>query len=119
MSDAAKIDQDMFFLRNLVVKFQDLSTSSVLLWWFPTEIQQVIESLFVQKPGDRDLYGILGLIMFAGIDGDESDLEMLEKVYGLKNTKNHSKLLCESQQNLSVLLFGTTVDNVREKWNGR
>lgn len=83
------------------------------MWWFPPKIQRIIEILFKNKPVEEDVPGLLSLIMFAGI-GFSYDEEVhfkkqvIETLY-LSDTTND---FYESQQNLSDLLFGITVDDV-------
>ena len=88
-----------------------------------------------RKPVEKDLGGLLALIMFAGIDFNEKDdsffqTEVIDKVFRMeekvKKVKKKVKtkvqvqdvpppnFLFDSQQNLLVLLFGITFDAVRK-----
>ena len=112
LSSSDKNKQDMSFFRCVLEKAKKLTGYSLYMWWFPYEIQVILERLFTRKPVDTDVGGLLGLIMLAGIDEEESDIELVENAYIPKNTKNVSNLLFDSQQNMSALLFGITVDDV-------
>jgi hypothetical protein len=126
------LKQDISFLgviRDNADKAGQLSKFSLYQWWFPTEIQEVMETLMARKPVEKDLDGLLALIMFAGIDFNEEDelffqTEVIDKVFRreVKVKKRTTKVedvlpsnfLFDSQQNLSVLLFGITFDDVRK-----
>ena len=117
LGDVAKSEQDMSFLRCLLDKARELTGASIFLWWFPTEIQEVIERLLLRKPLETDVGGLLGLIMFAGIGLDNDSFfqtKVIEKAYVPKHPSHCANLLFESQQNLSALLFRITLDNVRK-----
>ena len=54
--------------------------------------------------------------MFAGLAADETDFaitQIVKKMY-IQKTGYTSNLLNNSQQNLSALLFGITLDDVRK-----
>ncbi len=73
--------------------------------------------LMFRKPLDGDVGGLLALIMFAGIDFDDDDffeMQVIQKAFLPKTKDGANNFLFESQQNLSVLLFGLTVDDVRK-----
>ena len=114
LNDKEKLEQDMLFLQHILFKARPLTAYSVFLWWFPPEMQQVIELLMaLNKPLKHDMGGLLGAIMFAGLAADKTDFAMtqiVEKMYIQKK----ENLLNESQQNLSTLLFGITLDDVRK-----
>ncbi len=117
LSDDDKFQQDVTFLKELGKKSGSLTGFSLYMWWFPPEIQEVLEMLMVQKPLDGDVGGLLALIMFAGIDFDDDDffeMQVIQKAFLPKTKDGANNLLFESQQNLSVLLFGLTVDDVRK-----
>jgi hypothetical protein len=60
---------------------------------------------------------LLSLIMFAGLDFDDDnffEMQVIQKAFLPKTREGANNLLFESQQNLSVLLFGLTVDDVRK-----
>ena len=73
LSDDDKFQQDVTFLKELGKKSGSLTGFSLYMWWFPPEIQEVLEMLMVRKPLDGDVGGLLALIMFAGIDFDDDD----------------------------------------------
>ena len=107
----------MTFLRHILFLAKPLTTYSLFLWWFPPEIQQVIELLMQNKPLEHDMGGLLGVIMFAGLAGDKKDFAMtqiVEKIFLQKKGAYTPNLINESQQNLSALLFGITLDDVRK-----
>ena len=124
--------QDISFLgviRDKGDEAAQLSKFSLYQWWFPTEIQEVIETLMSRKPVENDLGGLLALIMFTGIDFNEEDelffqTEMIDKFVRREakvkkvTTKVQEVLppnfLFDSQTNLLVLLFGITFDDVRK-----
>ncbi len=117
LSDDDKFQQDVTFLKELGKKSGSLTGFSLYMWWFPPEIQEVLEMLMVRKPLDGDVGGLLALIMFAGIDFDDDDffeMQVIQKAFLPKTKEGANNLLFESQQNLSVLLFGLTVDDVRK-----
>jgi hypothetical protein len=118
LSDDDKFQQDVTFLKELGKKSESLTGFSLYMWWFPTEIQEVLEMLMFGKPLDGDVGGLLSLIMFAGIDFDDDnffEMQVIQKAFLPKTKDRANHLLFESQQNLSVLLFGlSTVDNVRK-----
>ncbi len=107
----------MSFLRHILFLARPLTAHSLFLWWFPPEIQQVIELLMAQnKPLEHDMGGLLGAIMFAGLAADKTDFaitQIVEKMY-IQKLGYASNLLKDSQQNLSALLFGITLDDVRK-----
>jgi hypothetical protein len=113
-----KFAQDVIVFTALYEKAKPLSGSSLFMWWFPHQIQLVIELLFKGKPLDEDVGGLLSLIMFACVGSDEDEYFkkniisslFLSKPHSL--SKLHTNIWIESQQNLSVLLFGITVDDV-------
>jgi hypothetical protein len=100
-------------MQYLIARSYNLSGTSLDMWWFPPEIQRIIEILFKNKPVEEDVPGLLSMIMFAGI-GFSYDKEVhfkkqvIETLY-LSDTTND---FYESQQKLSDLLFGITVDDV-------
>jgi hypothetical protein len=117
LSDEDKFQQDVKFLKELVKKSESLTGFSLYMWWFPTELQEVLEMLMFRKPLDGDVGMLLSLIMFAGIDFDEDiffEMQVIQKAFLPKTKDGANSLLFESQQNLSVLLFGLTVNNVRK-----
>ena len=71
LSDDNKFQQDVAFLKELRKKSESLTGYSLYVWWFPTEIQKVLEMLMSRKPLDADVGGLLTLFMFAGIDFDD------------------------------------------------
>ena len=85
LNDKDKLEQDMSFLRHIHFLARPLTAYSLFLWWFPPEIQQVIELLMaLNKPLENDMGGLLGAIMFAGLAGDETDFaitQIVEKMY--------------------------------------
>ena len=108
----------MDFLQDKADESAQLSKFSFYQWWFPTEIQQVIEKLMSRKPVEKDLGGLLALVMFAGIDFNEKDdsffqTEVIDKVFRseakVKKVKTKVQdvpppnFLFDSQHNLSVL----------------
>jgi hypothetical protein len=101
-------------MKYLIARSRNLSGTSLYMWWFPPEIQIIIEILFKNKPVEEDVPGLLSMIMFAGI-GFSYDEEVhfkkqvIETLYLLSDTTNN---FYESQHNLSELLFGITVDDV-------
>jgi hypothetical protein len=111
----------MSFLRCVLEKAKGLTGYSQYMWWFPRKMQVIFERLFAGKPLESDVGGLLGLIMFAGIEEEESGTgnlniaAMIEKAYLPRNKKNISNLLFDSQQNMSALMFGITVDNVSKQ----
>ena len=108
----------MTFLRHICFLARPLTAYSLFLWWFPPEIQQVIELLMAQnKPLEHDMEGLLGVIMFAGLAGDKTDFAMtqiVKKIFLQKKGAYTPNLINDSQQNLSALLFGITLDDVRK-----
>ncbi len=117
LSDDDKFQQDVAFLKELRKKSESLTGYSLYMWWFPTEIQKVLEMLMSRKPLDADVGGLLTLIMFAGIDFDDDkffEMQVIRKAFLPKDKVGTNNLLFESQQNLSVLLFGLTLDDVRK-----
>ena len=117
LSDDDKFQQDVTFLKELCKKSESLTGYSLFMWWFPTEIQKVLEMLMSQKPLDADVGGLLTLIMFAGIDFDDDkffEMQVIRKAFLPRDKDGTNNLLFESQQNLSVLLFGLSLDDVRK-----
>ena len=105
----------MSFLNSILSKVQDCTEFSLYMWWFPIEIQRVLEYLFKNKPAELDLNGLLSLIVFAGIDSEEDVYfkdEIIDKFYLSKITNQPENFFFDSQQNLSDLLFGITIDDV-------
>jgi hypothetical protein len=117
LSDDDKFQQDVTFLKKLGKKSESLTEFSLYMWWFPTELQEVVEIMMFRKPLDGDVGGLLSLIMFAGLDFDDDiffEMQVIQKAFLPKTKEGANNLLFESQQNLSVLLFGLTVDDVRK-----
>jgi hypothetical protein len=115
--DDDKFCQDVTFLKELCKKSESLTGYSLYMWWFPTEIQEVLEMLMSRKPLDADVGGLLTLIMFAGIDFDDDkffEMQVIQKAFLPKTKDGTNNSLFESQQNISFLLFGLTVDDVRK-----
>jgi hypothetical protein len=115
--DDNKFQQVVTFLKELGKKSESLTGFSLYMWWFPTEIQEVLEMLMFRKPLDGDVGRLLSLIMFAGIDFDNDiffETQVIQKAFLPKTEDGANNLLFESQQNLSVLLFGLNVDDVRK-----
>ncbi len=97
LTPTQKFEQDLLVVRNLRVKHNPQSRHSLYMWWFPNEIQVLIEPLMSQKPSDTDVSGLLSLILFAGIDLSEKtddffQDQIIEKVFLTtgkeKNNKN-------------------------------
>jgi hypothetical protein len=110
--DDNKFQQDVTFLKELGKKSESLTGFSLYMWWFPTELQEVLEMLMFRKPLDGDVGWLLSLIMFAGLDFDDDncfEMQVIQKAFLPKTKEGANNLLFESQQNLSVLLFGLTV----------
>jgi hypothetical protein len=118
LSDDNKFQQDVTFLKELGKKSESLTAFSLYMGWFPTELQEVLEMLMFRKPLVGDVGGLLSLIMFAaGLDFDDDnffEMQVIQKAFLPKTKEGANNLLFESQQNLPVLLFGLTVDDVRK-----
>jgi hypothetical protein len=67
LSDDNEFQQDVAFLKELGKKSESLTGFSLYMWWFPTELQEVLEMLMFRKRLDGDVGGLLSLIMFAGM----------------------------------------------------
>jgi hypothetical protein len=116
LSDDDKFQQDVTFLKEFGKKLEFVTGFSLYMWWFPTELQEVLEMFMFRKPLDGDVGGLLSLIMFAGIDFDDDiffEMQVIQKAFLPKTKEGANNLLFESQQNLSVLIFGLTIDDVR------
>ena len=106
---------DTLFNEALLVKAEELTRHSIYLYLFPPEIQVLIETLLSSKPANMDFGGLLGLIMFSAIDDEKYVLtEIIDKAFLPKDVEAENSMLYESQQNLSALLFGITLDDVRK-----
>ncbi len=105
--------QDLFLMDELLRKSKKLTGFSHLMWWFPSEIQPVIELLFKNKPLDQDVSGLLTLIMFAGI-GSNEDVYFRDEIVASVFLSAPKNPWYDSQQNLSSFLFGITLDDVRK-----
>ena len=115
LSDKLKLQQDLAFLNHMSAIGKELSKTSFLFWWFPRDVQVVIERLFQTKPVDLDLGGLLGAIMIAGLEFDDDEyLGVI--ITALYRTENNSQLY-EGAQNLAVLLFGITSNDVSNTLN--
>jgi hypothetical protein len=73
LSDDDKFQQDVIFLKELGKKSESLTGFSLYMWWFPTELQEVLEIIMFRKPLDGDVGGLLALIMFAGLAFDDDN----------------------------------------------
>jgi hypothetical protein len=107
----------MALMRHLKKDAEALGGTSIYTWWFPEKMQKIFERLFGHKTIDYDISGLLGLIMFAGIGEFESENlffseEVIAKLFLSTENKNRVNMFSESQQNLSCLLFGITLDDV-------
>jgi hypothetical protein len=76
-----KYRQDTRFMKFLSATAASLKTTSLYLYWFPIKIQVLIEGLFKNSNGDKDLSGLLSLIMLAGISLDE-DICFKDQIIG-------------------------------------
>lgn len=65
---------------------KELTGNSLLLRWCSNEIQDVIKLMCKEKPLDNNLNGLLGLIMFAGINEECFSSELIEKVMNAKSS---------------------------------
>jgi hypothetical protein len=89
------------------------------MWWFPNKIQVIIELLFTKKSLEGDVPGLLPLITFAGLESNKEEYsksQIIRHQYLSQTaTKPRAKnRIYESQQNLSDLLFGITLDDVSQ-----
>ena len=93
-----------------------LTESSILMNWFPNQIRNVIELHCTSKRADKDLGGLLGLLMFAGIDFEDKEFFTHEMI--MKSLKPEPaevfKWFVDSHHNLATFLFGITMDDVSE-----
>jgi hypothetical protein len=105
-------DHDMFFLKHLSKKSDDLSEQSFVSKLFPKRISETFEILCFSKNSENDLQGLLGLICFAGFDftDDQGPSKLCETVF--QSSKKNKNWLLDSQKNLSSFLFGITLDDV-------
>jgi hypothetical protein len=105
-----KMEQDVQFLTWMVHQYPELKKTSFLFWWFPRDIQVVIERLFQDKLLEFDTSALIGAIMIAGFEFDEDDYAALviDRMYRSKKTNGISK----GAQNLSSLIFGITMTDV-------
>jgi hypothetical protein len=74
----------MSLLKLLSEKASVLTKHYFYYFWFPQEIQVVIEPLLSPKCLDKDVARLLTLIMFAGINFDEEELfqsKIMEKTF--------------------------------------
>ena len=110
LTDERKLETDVAFLHHMSRISKELNKTSLYWWWFPRDVQVVMERLFQMKPLEGDVGGLLGVIMFAGFDFTEDDyfVKMANKLY----RHDSSSPLFEGVQNLAVLLFGSTIDDV-------
>jgi hypothetical protein len=82
-------------------------------------MQVIIELLFTKTSLEGDVPGLLSLIMFAGLESNEEEYfknQIIQHQY-LSQTTTKPKAknwIYESQQNLSDLLFGITLDDVSQ-----
>jgi hypothetical protein len=119
LSEEEKYRQDKQFLDFLFARAKALTGTSYYMWWFPNEIQVIIDLLFKSKPLDGDVPGLLSLIMFAGLGPNKESYfknQIIQHQYLCQTatTPKGSNQFYESQHNLSDLLFGITVDDVSE-----
>ena len=106
---------DTLFNEYLLVKAKELTRHSIYLYLFPPDMQVLIESLLSCKPANMDFGGLLALIMFSAIDDEKYFLtEIIDKAFLPTDLEDSNSMLYESQQNLSALLFGITLDDVRK-----
>ena len=116
LADFEKAAQDVSFIRHILEQLELLTGSSILMNWFPTPIRNVMELLCTSKPVEEDLGGLLGLLMFAGIDFDDKEFFRVDIIK--KSSKGDFdqdyKWLVDSHQNLATFLFGITIDDVSE-----
>jgi hypothetical protein len=68
-----KYRQDKQFLDYLLARAKPLTGTSHWMWWFPNQIQGIIELLFTKKPMEGDVPRLLSLIMFAGLESNEEE----------------------------------------------
>jgi hypothetical protein len=115
MSYEEKLAQDLGFLHHMSDLAKKLRRTSFLLFLFPRDIQVIVERLFVGKPPESDVGGLLGLIMIAGL-GFEEDEYFSFLIKNLFQTENESPLF-EGTRNLGIMLFGVTLDDVSKTSN--
>ena len=112
LSNEQKYEQDLGFLNHMCDSAKELKKTSLYFYWFPRDVQVLIERLFQKKPLESDVGGLLGVIMIAGFDFDENDYlaYVITELYRTESTET----LYEGSQNLCVLMFGTTLDDISE-----
>jgi hypothetical protein len=114
----AKYMQDKQFLDYLLARAKPLTGTSHYMWLFPNKIQVIIELLFTKKSLQGDVPDLLSLIMFAGLESNEEEYfknQIIQHRQYVSQTATKPKKrnqIYESQQNLSDLLFGITLDDV-------
>jgi hypothetical protein len=99
LSDDDKFQQDVAFLKELGKKSEYLTGFSLYMWWFPTELQEVLEMLMFRKPLDGDVGGLLSLIMCAYIDINDDiffEMQVIQKAFLPKTKDGANNLLFES-----------------------
>jgi hypothetical protein len=90
-----------------------LTETSLLMRWFPNELQDHMELLCLEKPLDMDLGGLMTLMMFAGIGSQEHKYlkhQMCKDMF----SEADSNLITDSHQNFAAFIFGITMDNISE-----
>ena len=112
LSDEQKYEQDLAFLNHMCDIAKELKKPSLYFYWFPRNVQVLIERLFQTKPLESDVGGLLGVIMIAGFGFDEDDYlaYVITQLYRTDSTET----LYKGSQNLCVLMFGTTLDDISE-----
>jgi len=115
LSFKLKFAQDLGFLNHLCDTAKELKKTSLFFFWFPRDVQVLIERLYQKKPLESDVSALLLVIMIAGIDFDDNDYlaYVIIQLYRTDSTESTESLI-QGSQNLCVFMFGTTVDDVSE-----
>jgi hypothetical protein len=97
----------------------NLTETSLLMRWFPNELQNHIKLLGAKTPLEEDFGDLMTLMMFAGFRSMEYNYikhKMCKKVFE-ETTANP---ITDSHQNFAVFIFGITMDDVSEMvWNAK
>jgi hypothetical protein len=87
-----KYKLDLIFMQDLIDKAESLSETPIFMYWFPKEIQHIIEPLLSGRAGELNVVGLLGLTKFAGVNIDDEDeffkSEIIEKTFEPKKNQN-------------------------------
>ena len=102
-----RYEYDQLFVKECEKDAKSLNNTPLYEKMLPSDIEDVASRLLSSRKPQTDIGGLIGLILIGGVEEDEI-ASWLNHAFSV-DTKN---LLFECEQNISVLIFGITFDDV-------